>query len=339
MLDYNIIHQEFISKNTLFFVGNGNREFGLKVASYFKNTQLSTCIVERFANGEIKIPKIQENIRKRDCIVIQSVSATSQYNLNDLMMELFVLIDAVKRGSATSIRVILPIFPYQRQDRKDYSRAPISSKMIASFLETQGIDRVITFDLHAGQIQGFFDKTMLDNIYTEPYFINYITNKILSKINPEDLVIVSPDEGGVKTATRVAEKLKCAAAILYKERVSAGSVNRMILMGDVKDKVCFMMDDMIDTAGTACKACEVLKENGAKEIYIGACHGVLSNPALQRINDSSFEKVIVTNTVDVLGRFEGQNTSKLEVIDVSKICAAAIERSIVGQSLSEIMVL
>ena len=339
MLDYNIIHQEFISKNTLFFVGNGNREFGLKVASYFKNTQLSSCIVERFANGEIKIPKIQENIRKRDCIVIQSVSATSQYNLNDLMMELFVLIDAIKRGSATSIRVILPIFPYQRQDRKDYSRAPISSKMIASFLETQGIDRVITFDLHAGQIQGFFDKTMLDNIYTEPYFIHYITNEILSKINPEDLVIVSPDEGGVKTATRVAEKLKCAAAILYKERVSAGSVNRMILMGDVKDKVCFMMDDMIDTAGTACKACEVLKENGAKEIYIGACHGVLSNPALQRINDSSFEKVIVTNTVDVLGRFEGQNTSKLEVIDVSKICAAAIERSIVGQSLSEIMVL
>jgi len=339
MLDYNIIHQEFISKNTLFFVGNGNREFGLKVASYFNNTQLSNCVVERFANGEIKIPQIQENIRKRDCIVIQSVSATSQFNLNDLMMELFVLVDAIKRGSATSIRVILPIFPYQRQDRKDYSRAPISSKMIASFLETQGIDRVITFDLHAGQIQGFFDNTRLDNIYTEPYFIHYINTEILSKINPEDLVIVSPDEGGVKTATRVAEKLKCAAAILYKERVSAGSVNRMILMGDVKDKICFMIDDMIDTAGTACKACEVLKDNGATSIYMGACHGVLSNPALQRINDSSFEKVIVTNTVDVLGRFEGEDTSKLEIIDVSKICAAAIERSIVGQSLSEIMVL
>ncbi len=339
MLDYNIIHQEFISKNTLFFVGNGNREFGLKVASYFNNTQLSNCIVERFANGEIKIPKIQENIRKRDCIVIQSVSATSQFNLNDLMMELFVLIDAIKRGSATSIRVILPIFPYQRQDRKDYSRAPISSKMIASFLETQGIDRVITFDLHAGQIQGFFDNTRLDNIYTEPYFIHYINTELLSKINPEDLVIVSPDEGGVKTATRVAEKLKCSAAILYKERVSAGSVNRMILMGDVKDKICFMIDDMIDTAGTACKACEVLKDNGATSIYMVACHGVLSNPALQRINDSSFEKVIVTNTVDIMGRFEGENTSKLEVIDISKICAAAIERSIVGQSLSEIMVL
>ena len=339
MLDYNIIHQEFISKNTLFFIGNGNRDFGLKVASYFNNTQISNCVIERFANGEIKIPKIQENIRKRDCIVIQSVSASSQYNLNDLMMELFVLVDAIKRGSATSIRVILPIFPYQRQDRKDYSRAPISSKMIASFLETQGIDRVITFDLHAGQIQGFFDTTRLDNIYTEPYFIHYINNEILSKINPDNLVIVSPDEGGVKTATRVSEKLKCSAAILYKERLSAGSVNRMILMGDVKDKICFMIDDIIDTAGTACKACEVLKENGAKQIYMGACHGVLSNPALERINASNFEKIIVTNTVEVLERFEGKNTSKLEIIDVSKICATAIERSIIGQSLSEIMVL
>ena len=157
-LSYNIIHQEFISKNTTFFIGNGNREFGLKVASYFNNSVISKCIVERFASGEIKIPKIQENIRKRDCIIIQSVSATKKYNINDLLMELFVLIDAIHRGSANSIRVILPIFPYQRQDRKDYSRAPISSKMVASFLETQGVDRVITFDLHAGQIQGFFDK-------------------------------------------------------------------------------------------------------------------------------------------------------------------------------------
>lgn len=339
MLEYNILHQEFISKNTLFFIGNGNREFGLKVASYFNNTQISNSIIERFANGEIKIPKIQENIRKRDCIIIQSVSATPQYNLNDLMMELFVLIDAIQRGSATSIRVILPIFPYQRQDRKDYSRAPISSKMIASFLETQGVDRVITFDLHAGQIQGFFDKTRLDNIYSEPYFIHYIKTVILSKISTDNLVIVSPDEGGVKTATRVADKLNCAAAILYKERAAPGCINKMILMGNVKNKVCFMIDDMIDTAGTACKACEVLKENGASEIYMGACHGVLSEPALERIQNSSFSKVIVSNTVEILSRFKGKDTSKLEIIDVSKLCASAIERSIIGQSLSEIMML
>ena len=339
MLEYNILHQEFISKNTLFFIGNGNREFGLKVASYFNNTQISKSIIERFANGEIKIPKIQENIRNRECIIIQSVSATPQYNLNDLMMELFVLIDAIQRGSATSIRVILPIFPYQRQDRKDYSRAPISSKMIASFLEIQGVDRVITFDLHAGQIQGFFDKTRLDNIYSEPYFIHYIKTEILSKISPDNLVIVSPDEGGVKTATRVADKLNCAAAILYKERAAPGCINKMILMGNVKNKVCFMIDDMIDTAGTACKACEVLKENGASEIYMGACHGVLSEPALERIQNSSFSKVVVSNTVEILSRFKGKDTSKLEIIDVSKLCAAAIERSIIGQSLSEIMML
>ena len=339
MLEYNIIHQDFISRNTIFFIGNGNRDFGLKVASYFNNSTISSCVVERFANGEVKIPKIKENIRKRDVIIIQSVSATSQYNLNDLMMELFVLIDAIKRGSATSIRVILPIFPYQRQDRKDYSRAPISSKMIASFLETQGVNRVITFDLHAGQIQGFFDKTRLDNIYTEPYFIHYIKNEILNNINVNDLVIVSPDEGGVKTATRIAEKLKCSAAILYKERSSPGVVSQMILMGNVKDKVCFIMDDMVDTAGTACKASQVLHNNGAKEIYMGACHGILSDPAVDRISKSYFKKVIVSNTVEIISRFENKDISKIEIIDVSKICAAAIERSLLGQSLSELMVL
>lgn len=342
---YNIIHQEFISKNTTFFIGNGNRDFGLKVASHFNNTVISNCIIERFANGEIKIPKIQENIRKRDCIIIQSVSATAQYNLNDLLMELFVLIDAIRRGSATSIRVILPIFPYQRQDRKDYSRAPISSKMVASFLETQGVDRVITFDLHAGQIQGFFDKTRLDNIYTEPYFIHYIKTEILSQISKDDLIIVSPDEGGVKTATRIAKKLDCAAAILYKERLQAGVVDKMILMGNVQGKVCFIMDDIIDTAGTACKAAQVLHDNGAEQIYMGACHGILSDPAITRINNSPFKKVIVSNTVEIVNRFnENQNETenileKIEIIDVSKICAAAIERSLIGQSLSELMVL
>ena len=340
MIEYNIIHQEFISKNTTFFIGNGNRDFGLKVASYFNNSVISKCVVERFASGEIKIPKIQENIRKRDCVIIQSVSATAQYNLNDLLMELFVLIDAIQRGSATSIRVILPIFPYQRQDRKDYSRAPISSKMVASFLETQGVDRVITFDLHAGQIQGFFNRTRLDNIYTEPYFIHYIKNEILNNITTDQLVIVSPDEGGVKTATRVAKKLNCSASILYKERSQPGVVNKMVLMGDVKDKYCFIIDDMIDTAGTACKACDILLEHGANKVFIGACHGILSDPAVERISNSNFEKVIVSNTVEIENRFTDKSLlSKIEILDVSKICAAAIERSLIGQSLSELMVL
>lgn len=341
LLEYNIVEQDFISKNTTFFIGNGNREFGLKVASYFNNDAIiSNCTIERFANGEIKIPKIQENIRKRDCIIIQSVSATAQYNLNDLLMELFVLIDAIHRGSATSIRVILPIFPYQRQDRKDYSRAPISAKMIASFLETQGVDRVITFDLHAGQIQGFFNKTRLDNIYTEPYFIHYINKEILSHFDKEELIIVSPDEGGVKTATRVAEKLNCGAAILYKERLQAGIVNKMILMGNVKNKVCFIMDDMIDTAGTACKAAQVLHDNGAKLVYMGACHGILSGPAVERINVSPFTKVVVSNTVEIIGRFADKAMlDKIEILDVSKICAAAVERSLIGTSLSELMLL
>ena len=335
IVKFRLIPNHYNPVNTLIFLGNGNLDFGLRVASHFNPECLSECRIERFSNGEIKIPSIKENIRQRDCVIIQTVDISKKWSINELMMELFVLIDAIRRGSAKSITVVLPVFPYQRQDRKDCSRAPISSKMIASFLEKQGVNRVICFDLHAGQIQGFFDKTLLDNLFSEPYFIKYI-KKTFSAEDLNNLVIVSPDEGGVKRATRVADKLGCSAAIMYKERSKANQVDNIVLMGNVSDRTCFIIDDIIDTAGTACKAANVLIENGARNVYMGACHGVLSGPALERINNSCFCKVIVTNTIEIKERFQDK-TDKIIVLDVSDLCASAIDRSLTGKSLSDLL--
>ncbi len=333
MITFNLVPHSYSINDTIIFVGNGNRDFGLKVAKYFPGC-LCDCVISRFSDGEIRIPEIKTNLRKKHCIIIQTASISSQGSINDMVMEMFVLIDAVRRASASSITVVLPIFPYQRQDRKCCSRSPISSRIITSFLETQGISRVICFDLHAGQIQGFFDKVPLDNLFTEPYFIKYIENNFNSI---SELVIVSPDEGGVKRATRVAKKLKCKVAFIYKERNKPNMIDNMTLMGDVSDKICFIIDDMIDTGGTACKAAKLLKENGAKEIYLGACHGILSGPAIKRINNSSFDKVIVTNTVEVTERFKDIIWEKIQVLDVSELCACAIYRSLTGESISELM--
>jgi len=331
--EYKIIPTSLYTHNTIIFMGNGNLDFAKRVASYFPKC-VSDCKISRFSNGEVRIPHIKENVRMKNCVVIQTIDISTQGSVNDLLMELFILVDALKRGSANTITVVLPIFPYQRQDRKDYSRAPISSKVVAQFLEIQGVSRVICFDLHAGQIQGFFDKVPLDNLFSEPYFIKYIKNHF-SKDEIINLVVISPDEGGTKRATRVAEKLGCAAAIMYKERKKANEVATMVLMGNVKDKVCFIIDDIIDTAGTACKACDVLIQNGATKVYMGACHGILSGPAIDRINNSKFTKVIVSNTVEIEERF-GVN-DKITILDVSEMCASAIDRSITGKSLSELM--
>ncbi len=335
IIKFRLIPNHYNPANTIIFLGNGNLDFGLRVASHFNPECLSSCRIQRFSNGEIRIPPIEENIRQKDCVIIQTADISSRGSVNDLLMELFVLIDAIRRGSARSIMVVLPIFPYQRQDRKDCSRAPISSRMISTFLETQGVNRVICFDLHAGQIQGFFDKTPLDNLFSEPYFIKYI-KKNFNAEQLNNLVIVSPDEGGVKRATRVSDKLGCSTAIMYKERSKANHVDNMVLMGSVEERICFIIDDIIDTGGTACKAADILVQNGACQVYLGACHGVLSGPAIERINNSKFTKVVVTNTVEVKERFPGES-DKLVVLDVSDLCASAIDRSLTGKSLSELL--
>ena len=247
-------------------------------------------------------------------------------------MELFILIDALKRGSANSVTVVMPYYGYERQDRKDYSRAPISARVMATCLESLGVDRIITFDLHAGQIQGFFSSnTPLDNLYLESYFVKYIRKKIINDI--DDLVMVAPDEGGVKRAVRMANKLCVSTATIYKERNAPNEISKMVLMGNVRNKICVIVDDIIDTAGTACKAAEVLRENGALGIYMFVSHGILSGPAIERITNSNFDKVIISNTLDQDFKELGD---KIEVIDISWMCAEAMKRSLFGESLKEL---
>lgn len=345
-------------KDTTFILGNGNIQFGLRVAKIFQETyncKVCNDTPTYFASGEVKISPIKENIRQKDIIIIQSIVNTTDddqkyYSVNDLLMEVFVLIDTAKRGSARSVTVVLPIYPYQRQDRKDNSRTPISARVITTILESLGVSRVICFDLHADQIQGFFGFTPLDNLFTEPYFIKYITTNF--KDNLENTVIVSPDEGGLKRAVRISKKIGLGTSFMYKERKVANQVDKMIIMGDVKNKICIIVDDMIDTAGTACKAADILYENGAKKVIMCACHGIFSKDALIKLYNSKFDKVCITNTVcsyeklkdNMKINFKNYNEinlnhfmSKIDIIDVSVLASLAIERCLLGYSLSELV--
>ena len=315
------------------FSGSVNNNFSQKVCNHLEVT-LAKLKIENFRDGEIKII-VEESIRQEDCFVIQPTCRSENKNVNDAIIELLIIIDALKRGSAKTVNVVIPYFGYQRQDRKDYSRAPISAKVIASCLESQNINRIIVYDLHAGQIAGFFSNNCpLDNLYVEPYFINYIENVLLKSMDRNNLMIVSPDEGGVKTNTRVASKLGCGAATIFKNRNSNCEIDTMRLMGNVKDKNVIMIDDILDSGGTACKACELLKENGAKDIYFMASHGLLSGNALENIEKSSFKKVILTNTVP--HKKEVSYNEKIHIIDVSWLCSEAIRRVQIGQSLKDL---
>ena len=315
------------------FSGTANRDLAEKVCSHL-DKKLSDINISKFSDGEIKLV-INENVRKKECYIIQPTGPSENSSPNDNYIELFILIDALKRGSASSVTVVMPYYGYERQDRKDYSRAPISARVMATCLESLGVDRVITFDLHAGQIQGFFSSnTPLDNLYLESYFLKYIRKKIIKNMdNLDDLVMVAPDEGGMKRAVRMANKLCVSTATIYKERNIPNQISRMVLMGDVKGKICIIVDDIIDTAGTACKAAEVLKENGALGIYMFVSHGILSGPAIERITNSNFDKVIISNTLDQTYKELGE---KIEVIDISWMCAEAMKRSVFGESLKEL---
>ena len=321
------------------FSGSSNLDFSEKVAKHL-DTKLSHVEIGRFADGEIKIV-IHENVRQFDCFIIQPTGPSSNASPNDNFMELLIMIDALKRGSASSVTVVMPYYGYERQDRKDYSRAPISARIIASCLETLGVNRVITFDLHAGQIQGFFScRTPFDNLYLESYFVKDIRNQIIPMTNNiDDMTIVSPDEGGVKRAVRIAGKLGLSTTIIYKDRKRANEVSLMKVLGDVSGRICVIVDDIIDTAGTACKAAEVLKEAGAFNIYMLACHGIFSNGGIKRITESNFDKVIVTNTLSQdrhEKNIESHNCDKIEYLDVSWLCAEAMRRSHNGESLKEL---
>jgi ribose-phosphate pyrophosphokinase len=306
------------------FSGNSNPDLANKICEYL-NLSLGSALVKTFSDGEIQI-EIQENVRSKDVFVIQSTCAP----VNDHLIELLLMIDAIKRSSAKRITAVVPYFGYARQDKKVAPRVPISAKMVANMLAAAGANRVITMDLHAGQIQGFFDIPV-DNIFAAPLLIGYIGEKFNS-----NLVIVSPDAGGVERARAFAKRLDADLAIIDKRRSAPNQAKAMAVIGEVRDKTAVILDDMADTAGTLTEAALALKENGAKEIHACCAHAVLSGPAIDRIKASEMKSLVVTDTIPL--RQNAVDCGKIIVISISELVGEAIIRSYRGDSVTSLFV-
>ncbi|AIY86829.1 MULTISPECIES: ribose-phosphate pyrophosphokinase [unclassified Thermotoga] len=294
------------------FSGNANRPLAEKIANYL-NLQLGDCEVGRFADGEINV-RINETVRGHDIFLIQPTSPP----VNENLMELLIMIDAFKRASANTIAVVIPYYGYARQDRKAKGRDPISAKLVANLITVAGATRVLTVDLHAEQIQGFFDIPV-DNLWSYPVFAEELLKR--ENIVPEETVVVSPDVGGVRRARRMAERLKTSLAILDKRRPSDNVAEVVNIIGEVKDKVVIMFDDIIDTAHSIVKGAEALKNAGAKKIIACATHGVFSDRALERIENSSIDTVYITDTI-----YHENLPEKVKVISVANLIGEAIMR-------------
>lgn len=307
------------SNSIKLLAGNSHPEFAKAVAARL-GLKLANVNVSKYANLETSVT-IGESVRGEDVFILQ----TGCGDVNTYMMELFIMIHACKTASARRITAVMPHFSYARQDKKDKSRAPITAKLIASCLQEAGCDHVITMDLHASQIQGFFDIPV-DNLYAEPSTIRYIRENIDYK----NAIIVSPDAGGAKRAASIADRLDLNFALIHKERQRANEVSRMVLVGDVKDKICILVDDMADTCGTLVKAADTLTAHGAKSVISIITHGIFSGPAFERINTSAISKVVCTNTVP----HNNSDCTKLDHIDVSATFAEAIRRLHNGESVS-----
>ncbi|KAG0676910.1 ribose phosphate diphosphokinase subunit prs3 [Kluyveromyces marxianus] len=285
--------------------------------------KLTDCKLKRDPSGEVSF-SIGESVRDQDIFIVTQIGSG---DVNDRVLELLIMINASKTASARRITAVIPNFPYARQDRKDKSRAPITAKLMADMLTTAGCDHVITMDLHASQIQGFFDVPV-DNLYAEPSVVRYIRENV----NHKEAIIISPDAGGAKRAAGLADRLDLNFALIRKERARANEVSRMVLVGDVTDKICIIVDDMADTCGTLAKAAEILLENKAKSVIAIVTHGILSGKAIENINNSKLDKVVCTNTVP----FEEKmlRCPKLDSIDISSVLAEAIRRLHNGESIS-----
>ncbi|MCT8136369.1 ribose-phosphate diphosphokinase [Anaerobacillus sp. CMMVII] len=288
---------------------NSNRRLAEEIAEKI-GIELSVSSVSRFSDGEVQI-NIEESIRGCDTFVIQSTSAPA----NEHIMELLIMIDALKRASAKTINVVLPYYGYARQDRKARAREPITAKLVANLLETAGATRVITLDLHATQIQGFFDIPV-DQLVGVPLISDYFKEK-----NMEDLVIVSPDHGGVVRARKMADRLKAPIAIIDKRRPKPNVAEVMNIVGNVEGKTCIIIDDIIDTAGTITLAANALIESGAKEVYACCTHAVLSGPAIERIDNSKIKELVITNSIPVT---EDKIIPKIKPLSVAPLIAKAI---------------
>lgn len=302
--------------------GNSNRPLAEAVAKEL-NLPLSTAEVGKFSDGEISIT-LPQTVRGKDIFIIQSTS----YPVNDNLMELLIMIDACKRASAGRITAVMPYFGYARQDRKARPRDPITAKLVADILTSAGANRVMTMDLHAAQIQGFFEIPV-DHLYGAPLLAKYYKNKM-----DENWVVVSPDMGSVGRARNFASRVDASIAIVDKRRPKANTVEIMNIIGDVKGKTCLMVDDMIDTAGTICQGAEALMKNGAKEVYACCTHGVFSGPAMDRITASPIKELLVLDTIDMPESVK--SNPKIKIMSVAKLVAGAITTVFSDSSLSAI---
>jgi len=311
-------------KGIFIFAGNSNSDLADKICDYL-DLPLGGATVSTFSDGEIQI-EINENVRGRDVFVIQSTCAP----VNDNLVELLLMVDALKRSSARRITAVLPYFGYARQDKKVAPRVPISAKLVANMLTVAGAKRVITMDLHAGQIQGFFDIPV-DNIFAAPVLIEHIRDNF-----NDNLTVVSPDAGGVERARAFAKRLNADLAIIDKRRSAPNQAKAMAVIGDVTDKIAVILDDMADTAGTLTEAVEAIQKAGAKEIHACCAHAVLSGPAIDRINASSLKSLVVTDTIPAGDKAAA--CDKIVVLSISELVGEAIIRSYRGDSVTSLFI-
>jgi ribose-phosphate pyrophosphokinase len=305
------------------FSGNANFAMAEEIAEHL-GMEVSRADVRKFSDGEIFI-EIRENVRGTDSFIIQPTCTP----VNDHLMELVIMADAMRRASARRITAVLPYYGYARQDRKVAPRVPISAKVVAEMLMAVGVRRVLCMDLHAGQIQGFFNIPV-DHLYAAPVLIDHI------RAHFDDVIMISPDAGGVERTRAFAKRLNCGLAIIDKRRDRPNHSEAMHVIGDVRGKVAILMDDMVDTAGTLCNGADTLMENGAKEVHACCSHPVLSGPAVDRLNSSSIKSLVVTNTIPL--RENARECEKIKVLSVSSLLAEAIRRIHNEDSVSSLFV-
>ncbi|MBM4136882.1 MAG: ribose-phosphate pyrophosphokinase [Nitrospira sp.] len=307
------------------FTGNAHRMLAKEVAQYL-TISVGNATVATFSDGEIMV-HINENVRGTDIFVLQPTCMPVNHNL----MELLIMIDALKRASASRITAVMPYYGYARQDRKVQPRVPISAKLIADLLTAAGANRVLTVDLHAAQIQGFFNIPV-DNLYASPVLLDYVRKTY----NLSDLVIVSPDAGGVERARAFAKKLQCSIAIIDKRRIAMNVSEAMNVIGEVEQKSALILDDMIDTGGTITQAVTALKDKGAKQIIAACTHAVLSGSAVEKVNNSAIENLIVTDTIPLNSKKD--QSSKVTVLSIAPLLGEAIRRIHEESSISSLFV-
>ena len=303
--------------------GNSNKLLSRKISKYLKNKLVNSSI-RKFSDGEIYI-EINENIRGNSIFIIQGISSPA----NDNLMELLLCIDALKRSSAKNITAVIPYFGYARQDRKVVPRTSISAKLVSNLITKAGADRIVTVDLHAGQIQGFFDIPV-DNLFATPIFSRHIKRKIKSK----NLICVAPDVGGVERTRALGRKLDIGLAIIDKRRPAPGKSQVMNVIGNVKEKTCIIVDDIIDSGGTIINAAEALIKRGAKEVHVYITHGVLSGEAVEKIRKSKIKNLVVTDTIDNSDKVK--KSRNIEVLSISNLLAEAMKRISNSTSVSDL---